>query len=109
MSKFGTIEFSGKSGKLYSFNVYSIDNEFRSYSAVYCVTNRSDNSNGGGLHNKLLIGTTDNIANASHDSHFKKAIESFEANCICTHREESESARKQIMDDLIEHYHPPCN
>jgi len=107
MSKFGTIEFSGKSGKLYSFNVYSIDTDFEPYSAVYCVTHRKEDDAGHGMHEKLFFGSTEDMSSA-----LKKAVSKLngqQVNCICAHREESADAREEIKEDLIEQYQPPCN
>ena len=109
MSKFGTIEFSGKSGKLYSFNVYTIDNEFKPYSAVYCVTHRSSEENGNGFHDKLFFGSTGDISKELDNHDAGSCFESNQANCICTHREENEIARQEIVDDLVGHYDPTCN
>ncbi len=109
MSKFGTIEFAGKSGKLYSFNVYTMDNEFRPYSAVYCVTERSSSENGEGVHNKIYFGSTQDMSAEFNAHSSSQCLQSNRANCVCTHREENEIARNQILKDLIEHYHPPCN
>jgi len=108
MSKYGTIEFKGQSGKLYSFNVYTLKNEFRPYSAVYCVTRRS-NESGNGKHDKIFFGSTDDIS-AEMENHGKSnCFHGNEANCVCTHREENSHARENILKDLVDFYHPPCN
>ncbi len=109
MSKHGTIEFSGKSGKLYSFNVYSLDTEFRPYSGVYCITRRSEGDNGHRIHEKLFISVTDDMSSGVLSETPKSCFENHSANCICTHREESAHARDEIMQDLVGHYNPPCN
>ena len=62
MSKYGTIEFSGKSGKLYSFNVYSLNTDFREYSAVFCLTKRTEGQDGSGSHEKIFFGTTGDMS-----------------------------------------------
>jgi len=108
MSKYGTIEFKGKSGKLYSFNVYTFNNEFRPYSAVYCVSRRS-NDNGNGTHEKIFFGSTDDISAEMKNHGMAKCFQGNEANCVCTHREESTHSRDEILADLVEFYHPPCN
>lgn len=110
MSKYGTIEFSGKSGKLYSFNVYTIDNEFRPYSAVYCITHRSSSEDSnGGAHDKIYFGSSKDISKELNAHQSSACFNSNQANCICTHREENEHSRHEILGDLIENYDPPCN
>lgn len=110
MSKLGTIDFSGESGKLYTFNVYTYnDNTFKPKGGIYVVTKRTEKESGRGIHKKLLIGGLDDFSILQETEAFKPCVKEEGANCICTYWEDSEELRAKIVEDLIDNYHPPCN
>ena len=110
MARIGTIDFSGISGHKYTFNVYPIKNDFKkNKGAVYVVTRRTVKYDGTVDHNLLFIGTCKDVSTV-HD--MIKDLDCFtreHANCICTYWEDNTKLRVNINDDLINHYHPPCN
>ncbi len=110
MARIGNIDFSGISGHKYTFNVYPIKNNFsKAKGAIYVVTHRTIKSDGAVDHNLLFIGTSENITSVQG---MIKELDCFtreHANCICTYWEDNSKLRVNINDDLINHYHPPCN
>ena len=110
MSKLGNIDFAGESGKMYTFNVYSIDNNaFTPQGGVYVVTKRSEKPDGKIVHKKLFIGSANDFTIAFRDHPKKECFTAEEANCICTFWEDSPHQRESLCEDLIDSYHPPCN
>jgi hypothetical protein len=110
MSRIGTIDFSGHSGHVYTFNVYPFKHDFgKEKGAVYVITKRVVKHDGVVDHNLLFIGTINNIITLQK-IHKKSACLTREgANCVCTYWEDNPATRVTINDDLINHYHPPCN
>ena len=109
MTKLGNIKFEGKSGKKYTFNVYTIDTEFKEIGAVYFITKRTENKDGTGKHFRIYIGRTEDLSERFDDHHKQKCFNNNEANCICVYSESNEEKRIEIESDLIDNYNPPCN
>lgn len=110
MSKLGTIDFAGNSGKMYTFNVYTYnDNQFKPKGGVYVITKRSEKEDGTVVHKKLYIGAATDFTIALENHNLIPCFEKEDANCICTYWEDSEEMRNNIMEDLIDNYHPICN
>jgi hypothetical protein len=110
MSKLGTIDFHGASGKLYTFNVYSYnDNQFKPKGGIFVVTKRTEKENGTGIHKKLFIGQATDLGLAYVNLDREACYEKEGANCFCTYWEDSDELRQQIVEDLVDNYHPPCN
>lgn len=110
MSKIGTIDFAGESGRMYTFNVYSIDNnQFKPKGGVYMITKRTEKADGKAVHRKIYIGCAEDFSNAFEKHDKMDCFHEEEANCICTYWEDSHDLREKIAEDLIDNYHPPCN
>ena len=110
MSKIGTIDFNGLSGHVYTFNVYPFNNEFKKEKGtVYVITHRTVKSDGSVEHNLLYIGTTSNISTLGDVHANSKCLDREKANCVCTYWEDNPATRVKINDDLLNHFHPPCN
>lgn len=109
MPKIGTIDFAGESGRMYTFNVYSIDNQLKPKSGVYVVTKRSEKPDGKVVHKKLYIGCTIDFSIGFNDHERMECFKSEGGNCICTYWEDSQELREKIVEDLVDNYHPPCN
>ena len=110
MSKIGTIDFAGESGRMYTFNVYSYDNNsFKPKGGVYVVTKRTEKDDGKGIHKKLYIGSAEDFTIAFNNHELSSCFESEGANCVCTYWEDSPERRNNIVEDLVDNYHPPCN
>ncbi len=110
MSKIGTIDYSGLSGHVYTFNVYPYTYEFKKEKgAVYVITHRIVKSDGSVDHNLLYIGTANNISTFTDLHANSKCFDREKANCVCTYWEDNATTRVKINDDLLNHFHPPCN
>jgi len=110
MSKIGTIDFTGLSGHVYTFNVYPLKYEFKKEKgAVYVITPRTIKSDGAVEHNILYVGTTNNISTLTESHAASKCLERERANCVCTYWEDNAASRVKINDDLLNQFHPPCN
>ena len=109
-SRIGTIDFAGHSGHVYTFNVYPLKHDFgKEKGAVYLITKRIVKHDGAVDHNLLFVGSTENI-NALGDLHKKSVCLDREgANCVCTYWEDNPGTRATIHEDLLLHFHPPCN
>ena len=57
-----TIEFSGKSGKKYLFNIYELNTSFNSVGGIYVFTKRIAKQAGSGTHTVIYIGKTENLS-----------------------------------------------
>lgn len=110
MAKLGTVTFTGKSGRKYEFNAYPWGTSFnKEYGAVYFVTKRSKNSEGGYSHKRIYIGQTEDLSTRFDDHHKQDCFDRNDANCICVHGEQDEDNRLEIEQDLINNYDTPCN
>ncbi|MGK7394344.1 MAG: hypothetical protein ACNS62_07215 [Candidatus Cyclobacteriaceae bacterium M3_2C_046] len=110
MSKIGTIDFAGESGKMYTFNIYSIENNhFKPKGGVFVVTKRTEKDDGRGVHKKLFIGSAEDFSIAFNNHEKRDCFFEQGANCVCTYWEDSTEMRSNIVEDLVDNYHPPCN
>ena len=110
MSKLGTVTFTGKTGRKYEFKTYTWGTSFKKgYHAVYFVTKRSRNSEGGYSHERIYIGQTEDLSTRFDDHHKQDCFDRNEANCICVYGEKNDDNRLAIEKDLIDNYDPSCN
>lgn len=109
MSKLATLTLKGASRKKYDFNVYPIGTTFARVAAVYAVTNRTRQPDGGYRHKVIYIGQTGNLPERFDDHHKAACFQRHSANCICVHRDGNERSRRVKESDLIKGYDPPCN
>ena len=106
MAKLGTIDFTGESGKIYTFNVYPADAEFHSKGGVYFLTERVVQPSGEIKHSKVCLGITDDI-HQKFNVDSDKFLAEGKANCICAYWEDHDHLRREIEEDLFKHYHTP--
>ena len=110
MAKLGTVTFTGASGSKYEFNAYAFGTTFKeNYGAVYFVTNRHKNDDGGYTHKSIYVGQTQDLSTRFDDHHKQNCFDQKNANCLCIHGEQNEDNRLHIESDLIDNYNPPCN
>jgi len=109
MAKISDLTLTGKSGKKYDFEVYSIDTAFNEVAAVYAVTKRYKNSSNEFKHTVIYIGQTDNLKERHDNHHKEECFKRNDANCICVHQDSNEKSRLAKEADLIAAYDPPCN
>lgn len=108
MSHYGKINFIGESGKLYPFEVYTFDTEFRQIPAVYIVSTRYLNTKGSFSHKVIYIGHTDALLK-KFEAHPKiDCLIVNEANAISILPDSRKENRIRIVDDLCSHYNLLC-
>lgn len=109
MPKLGTISYKGKSGKTYSFTIYSFDTQFSAVGGVYFVNKRTKQSDNSHTHKRIYLGQTGDLSERFDDHHKADCFKEHKANCICVHRDDNEKSRLAKEDDLLKVHKPPCN
>ena len=109
MAEFGTTTFMGTSGAKYEFTAFSRDTKFKSVGAVYLVTRRLKESDGGYRHTHIYVGHTGDLAKRPLNHHRKPCFDKRGANCVCIFLESAESERRKIVVGLRNKYDPLCN
>lgn len=102
------VTFVGESGKRYSFVIQPITTLFKEVGAVYFITKRTIDAMHNVTHNRIFVGTTENLAK-QFNSPKDPMLMRFGANCICIHLEEDKKKRRTIESDLVGNYNPPGN
>lgn len=110
MQKLSDISFEGKSRTKYSFEVYSLNANFKNnISAVYVVTYRYKDDKNNFKHKIIYIGQTENLKERHSSHHKADCFSRLNANCLCVKEVNSEEERLKIERDLINEKNPPCN
>jgi predicted GIY-YIG superfamily endonuclease len=109
MGKAGTQNWPGKSGKTYSFNVWTIDTSFKEVECVYIYTKDIGDS-----WQLVYVGQTEHLAtrleeheNGNEDS--DKCIQRSGATHIHVHQESSKLTRILVETDLRNNFKWSCN
>ncbi len=93
MTKLSTLTLAEASGREYTFNVYPFNTKFAEVAAVYAVTKRYQRSDGVWAHDVDYVGQTGNLLERFDDHHKAGCFRRRGANCICIHRDDSETSR----------------
>ena len=109
MGKIGTLDFTGITGRIYTFNVYPLNYHLTDKEAVYFVTHRTIKADSSVDHILIFVGETEDLAKEFINHTKSVCFDKETANCICVHWEDHKETREKIKDDLLNHYHPPCN
>jgi|SRR5579864_8060249 len=109
MAKISTMACKGESGASYTFDVYPMDQNFRTVGGIYIITERYKNTQGEYKHRFIYIGQTEDFSSRFDDHHKADCFQQNNATCICTLVEEDEENRFAIETDLIRQHAPPCN
>lgn len=109
MAKLADIEIAGASGKKYSFEIYPSDSTWNEIGAVYVVSKRTMKPGGGGSHEFIYVGQTDNLKERHANHHKANCFEKHGFNCVCVHVEKDEETRLGIEADLVDARAWPCN
>jgi hypothetical protein len=106
MPKVGEASFLGSSRALYSFNVYTMDSDFRDdISAVYVFSSTNEK----GQYQPVLVGETSQLGNHVRGQKSSPQLKENGAKFICVQLDKDENNRKSTATDLISYYTPPCN
>jgi len=109
MPKIADLILKGASGTEYGFEVYPLDTKFKAIGAVYAITRRFQNAQGGFNHDVIYIGQTGDLSERFDQHHQADCFGRHKANCACIHADDSERSRLRKEADLIEAENPPCN
>jgi hypothetical protein len=100
--RYSDVVFSGKSGAIYRFQVWSLETVFRPVPAAYIVTRR-EQSNGtynNASHEVLYIGETSSLADPFATAADFSCFRKHGATCICIYRVDHEQLRREAALDL---------
>ena len=109
MTEVGTLTLKGATGQTYDFSVYTYDTESKAVGAVYLITRREREPDGGYNHTAIYIGETGDLSTRFDDHHKESCFTQNNANCNCIHLDANEDSRLKKEADLIANYNPPCN
>jgi len=107
----GNINFTGKSGKPYSFQVWPIDTRFKPVAAVYLVTKRAyrNRTYNTASHDAIYIGQAASLADAFGAAVSLERFLKHEANCVCVHPLADPEQRIAVAEDLLGTHSTYCN
>ncbi len=100
-----TINWTGKSGKNYSYNIYQIGTEFNEVPANYVFMQETKP----GYFKPIYFGITNNLANRFDNHEKMPCIKKNQATHIGVHQNKNESDRKSQESDLLANYNTACN
>jgi hypothetical protein len=98
----------GKSGKEYSFGIYSLDTTFNEVGGIYVFTKRTK-SGDNYSHSNKYIGKTNDLSTRLDNHHKKECILNNNSNCICIMQVKSVNDRTEIETDLLLGNTTTCN
>jgi hypothetical protein len=105
--KLGATSLKGATGKRYEFAVYAWDTKLKpGHGGVYMVTRRHATSKGGHEHHIIYMDAADDLHAEIPEHPLRSQFEAEQANCLCVHASQSESARNQILEDLSQAHTP---
>ena len=100
------ITWTGKSGKEYTYQVYSITATHKAVPANYIFTKRDANN----LHTTIYVGETGDLSDRFDSHHKWQCITNAGATHVCTHESSStKSVRTAEESDILANYAFPCN
>ena len=108
MSKLASVEFTGKSGTKYSFNVYPIGEECPNESGIYIFSKREQNGSNFN-HTVLYIGMAKSFENRFYSHHKDGCVKNNGGNAICLMPVKDEKQRTEIEKNLLGFYNTKCN
>jgi len=109
MAKLGTITLKGQSGAEYEFDVYTWGADFNNVGAVYYISNRYVDGDGGWTHTDIYIGQTGDLSDRFDNHHKAQCFVDYDVNAVSVHRDDDEDSRLVKEIDLIMVLNPPCN
>ena len=109
MGKVGTVNWTGASRKIYSFDVYTMDTKFNEVECVYLYTKIVNN-----IYQPIYVGQTSQLAtrldqHANGDEDSEKCIQHSGATHLHVHMLKPESSRRSVENDLLKNYNWSCN
>ena len=109
MAKLGTITLKGQSGTEYDFNVYKWGANLSDVGAVYYISNRYVDDDGGWTHTDIYIGQTGDLSDRFDNHHKAQCFVDYDVNAVSVHLDDDEDSRLEKEIDLIDALNPTCN
>ena len=106
MAKLATVQFVGKSGTKYRFNIYPITEECAAEAGIYIFGNY--NSVEGNIR-PVYIGKAISFQSRFYDHHKDACVKANGGNTICLMQVSDENKRTEIEKDLLAYYNTKCN
>lgn len=106
MAKLATVQFIGKSGAKYPFNIYPITEECPSESGIYIFANYNATEQ---KIRPVYIGKAASFQSRFYDHHKDACIKANGGNTICLMQVKDENQRTVIEKDLLGYYNTKCN
>lgn len=103
-----TITLTGKSGKEYKFEIYSLDTKFNAVTAVYLFSRRYKTDDVY-RHSYIYLGYTTDLSTRFDNHHKAACIKKNDANCVCIYRADTEKAAIAAEEDILAAINFPCN
>jgi hypothetical protein len=98
--KLGDAVFRGAKS-VYTFDVFPLTTDIRDSAAIFIISRRIVDRFKTGHHHTICVGETDSIVSEIRRHKRAKCAKSNEANAICVLREEDDSMRSNVIDDLV--------
>ena len=102
------LTLSGGTYLAYDFDLFPIGAEFRPIAAVYVITRRTGRG-GAQEHEVLYVGETANLQGALANHPKAECFTRHKAELVGVHRQEDETSRTEMVEDLVAELRPPCN
>jgi excinuclease UvrABC nuclease subunit len=99
----------GKSGTVYRFSIYPIDEECKDESGIYVFTRRHKHTDGAFTHDVIYIGKAKSFEKRFYDHHKGDCIDKNKANCLRLMEVSNETERIKIEKDLLAAHNTSCN
>lgn len=111
MSKVTTTQFTitGKSGTIYSFDIYTTDTKFKAIGGIYIFTKRFQGTDQKFYHVIIYCGKAEDLSTRFNDHHKQDCIDKNKANCICIKSVSTETERIEIETDILNGNNFKCN
>lgn len=106
MARLATVQFTGKSGTKYPFNIYPITEECPSEAGIYIFGNYQAAES---KITPVYIGKASSFESRFYDHHKDACIKSNGGNSICLMQVKDEKQRTEIEKDLLGFYNTKCN
>jgi hypothetical protein len=108
-TKIDQIVFAGRSGERYEFRVYVWDTKFKAVPGVYVVASRTLDPGQKAEYQPLFVGAGVDLSLVLKDHPRVECFQMYYANVVGVLKEEDDSRRARILNDLLEGLAPPCN
>ena len=108
-TKIDQVAFQGRSGKSYDFRIYVWDTRFKPVPGVYVVASRTVEPGRQPQYQPLFAGAGADLSAVLKRHPRDECFQMYYANVIGVLKEENESRRKAVLDDLLAALAPPCN